>query len=149
MPSGKPTDLTPEQQRKVKHLTFQAAKDAFQIGYANWKAIREAEGYLPFKGRNSPSAEVEERVLDSVRHAPHLSSRRRAQALGISIGTVQKVAERHRLGRLNSRLELASIPDAANACNALEHYCEGREGQITDKRRCHPACPEQLTEIAA
>jgi len=193
VPRGKPTHLTPEQQRKVKQLTFSAAQDAFHIGYAKWKAIREAEGYLPFKGGNSPSAEVEERTLDSVRAAPHLSARRRAHALGLSHGTVQKVAKLHGLGRLNARLEfagyrvevcqplavarqrrivatypgslthidfktfgyvrppwggrkqkgrrlggfvvvdsltayahleLASVPDAENACNALDHYCE-------------------------
>ena len=65
MPRGKRTELTPEQQRRVKQLTFEAARDALQIGYHKWKAIREAEGYLPFKGGNSPSAEVEERVLDN------------------------------------------------------------------------------------
>ena len=93
VPKGKRTDLSPEQQRKVKQLTFEAARDAFHIGFAKWKAIREADGYLAFKGGGSPSAETEERVLDSVRQAPHLSARRRAQALGGSVGVAQKILE--------------------------------------------------------
>ena len=50
MPKGNRTNLSSEQQGKVKQLSFEAARDAFHIGYAKWKAIREADGYLAFKG---------------------------------------------------------------------------------------------------
>ena len=46
MPKAKLAALSPEHQGKVKQLTFEAARNPFHIGYAKWKAIRQADGYL-------------------------------------------------------------------------------------------------------
>ena len=108
MPKGVRADLSPEQQRKVKQLSFEAARDAFHVGYAKWKAIREADGYLPFRGGASRSAEGEESILDSVRHAPHLCTPRRAETLGISTGTARR--RLHHLAKLIS-LGIAKLDD--------------------------------------
>ena len=118
VPKGKRPVLSVEQQRAIKGLTFHAAQDAFHIGFQTWKAIREAEGFLPFRGNGDAVAELEERVLASVREKPHLATGARARELGVSIGAVQTVLRRRRLSKLHARLEFAGY--RVEACRPLE-----------------------------
>ena len=87
-------------------------------------------------GGVSPSAEVEERVLDSVRNAPHLSTRRRPETFGISTGTAHKVPVARGLSKLNARLELAGY--RVEACKSLA---------VAGQRRIVATYPGSLTHI--
>jgi len=59
VPKGKRPVPSVEEQRVIKGLTFHAAQDAFHIGFHTWKAIREADGFLPFRGNGDALAELE------------------------------------------------------------------------------------------
>jgi len=48
--------LSPEEHGAVNALTFHAAQKACHIGFARWKAIREAEGFPRLKVRFPPPA---------------------------------------------------------------------------------------------
>ena len=128
--------LSVEQQRAIKSLTFHAAQDAFHIGFQTWKAIREADGFLPFRGDGDALAEIEESVLQSVREKPHLATGVRARELGIGTGAVQTVPVRRKLAKLHARLEFAGY--RVEACRPLE---------VARQRRILATYPGALTHI--
>ena len=136
MPKGQRPVLSVEQQRAIKSLTFHAAQDAFHIGFQTWKAIREADGFLPFRGDGDALAEIEESVLQSVREKPHLATGVRARELGIGTGAVQTVPVRRKLAKLHARLEFAGY--RVEACRPLE---------VARQRRILATYPGALTHI--
>ena len=114
MPKGVPRPLTPEEQTACKALTFEADRRAFNIGFTRWKAIKEASGFLPFRGGNPPSQEVEDRVLDSVRQRPHLALSPRASG---------KVEALNRVLQYPCFAAIAgNIADWPSACDLVERW---------------------------
>ena len=134
----KRTVLTWEQQKVCCKLTFRDARDNFHIGFKKWKAIREAEGFLPFHdSRNADRhRELEAEVLESVRTLPHINTAERAKRLGVSVATAQGILAERKLTKLNARLEFAGYK--------VEPH---RSLQVARLRRIVATYPGALTHI--
>lgn len=90
----------------IAGLSFREAKARFRIGYKTWRSIKQGEqpGWSPARGGAREDAAKAQRVLDSVKAMPHLSTPHRAEQLGLRTETVQRILASRGLSKLNARL---------------------------------------------
>jgi transposase InsO family protein len=90
-------------------MSFREAKRAFHISYLTWARLRRGEvpGWQPGGARFVELEATIDKVLASVKVAPHLNSAIRAKELHIGATAVQRILAERSLSRLTARLRFA------------------------------------------
>jgi len=106
-PTG--AELSALDRENIRLMSYHTARIHYRIGYGTWSAIRG--GRPPSRTARCDAAESNQvfvdRVLESVRTAPHLNTAERARSLGLRTEVIQRFLKSRGLSRLGPRLEHA------------------------------------------